>query len=65
MIGQIDIYQVLVTSVGTLILILIRQVLATIKELKEEIKILSHLDSRLTAVEEFKQHFKGCTNFKR
>lgn len=54
----------LMSGIGTLILILISQVLSSIKEVKEEIKILQRMEVRIASLEEFKRHFEGCSNFK-
>jgi hypothetical protein len=58
-------FGVLISSLGTIILILIHQVLNTINEIKQEIKILQNLEQRITRLEEFREHFAGCINFKR
>ena len=54
----------LVTGIGSVMLILINQVLTSIKELKEEINVLKTLNSRIASLEEFREHFKGCINLK-
>lgn len=54
----------LVAGIGSVMLVLINQVLTSIKELKEEINILKNLNSRIASLEEFREHFKGCVNFK-
>jgi hypothetical protein len=53
----------LIAFIGGIMLLLIGQVLTSIKELKTEIRILQSYDGRISTLEEFAHHFKGCTNF--
>jgi len=55
----------LISGIGAIMLILISQVLSSIKEVKEEIKILQSLENRIVILEEFKKHFQGCKNFEK
>lgn len=60
---MLEIFAILITAIGTLLLVILTSVLNQIKEVKEEIKILQNLDGRIKVLESQMQHFDGCKNF--
>lgn len=60
---MLEVFAILISVIGTLLLVILNSVLNQIKEVKQEIKILQSLDGRIKVLESQMEHFDGCKNY--